>query len=109
MIKASKNDPFRLGFRICVGCIGGMLCLVHAIKRYLVMRGNAPGPFFVLSSGEYITPKYVAGFLRVSLPNEVNLNTHSFQIGGASTGASCEIPHAVIKMFSAWSSDCYKR
>lgn len=109
MIKASKNDPFRLGFRIRVCCIGGMLCPVYAIKKYLVMRGNEPGPFFLLSSGEYITRKYVAGFLEVSLPTEVNLNTHSFRIGGASAAASCGIPHAVIKMLGRWSSDCYKR
>ena len=109
MVKASKTDPFRLGFKIRVCRIGGKLCPVKAIKKYLVVRGNAPGPLFTFSSGEFITRKFVAGFLQASLPNEADLNTHSFRIGGASAAASCGIPHTVIKMLGRWSSDCYKR
>ena len=108
-IKASKTDPFRIGFKIRVCRIGGILCPVTAMQKYLTYRGTKLGPLFVLSSGDFISRKFVSAFLQMTLPNSINLNTHSFRIGGASAAASCGIPDSAIKILGRWSSDCYKR
>ena len=108
-IKASKTDPFRSGIKVRVCRIGGMLCPVDAIMKYMNYRGLSPGPFFILSCGEVITRKFVAAFVTMTLPNDINLNTHSFRIGGASAAASCGIPDSAIKILGRWSSDCYRR
>ena len=108
-IKASKTDPFRIGCKIRLVQIGGPLCPVNAIKKYLRIRGTKSGPFFVLASGNYVTRKFVAAFLELTLPNEVNINTHSFRIGGASAAASSGVPDSAIKILGRWSSDCYRR
>ena len=108
-IKASKTDPFRVGFKVRFVKIGGDLCPVTALRHYITYRGAEPGPFFILSSGEYVTRKFVSAFLTISLPHALNLNTHSFRIGGASAAASCGIPDSAIKILGRWSSDCYRR
>ena len=108
-IKASKSDPFRIGFKVRLVHIGGELCPVTALSKYINFRGATPGPLFVLQSGEFVTRKLVSAFINISLPHATNLNTHSFRIGGASAAASCGIPDSAIKILDRWSSDCYRR
>ena len=107
-LKASKTDPFRSGFKVRICRIGGTLCPVNAIQKYLLFRGQSPGPLFILSGGDFITRKFVAASLTMILPDQINLNTHSFRIGGASAAASCRIHDSAIKILGRWSSDCYK-
>ncbi|XP_057312178.1 uncharacterized protein LOC130653678 [Hydractinia symbiolongicarpus] len=107
-IKASKTDPFRQGITIRLANIGGKLCPVNAIRQYLLFLGGTHGPLFILSSGDFVTRKYVSAFLSISLKNNLDLNTHSFQIGGASAAASCGFSESVIKILGRWSSDCYR-
>ena len=108
-LKASKTDPFRAGFKVRLVRIGGNLCPVTALIDYIVYRGATVGPLFILSSGEFVTRKYVSAFINISLPRALNLHTHSFRIGGASAAASCGIPDSAIKILGRWSSDCYRR
>lgn len=107
-IKASKTDPFRVGTSIRLVAIGGDLCPVHALKNFLSVKGSSSGPLFALTMGDFVTRKYVSALLSISLPS-LNLDTHSFRIGGASAAASCGIPDSVIKILGRWSSDCYRR
>ena len=51
-IKASKTDPFRVGCFIYIGSSHSPLCAVKAVLNYLAVRGFAPGPLFLLSSGQ---------------------------------------------------------
>lgn len=108
-IKSSKTDPFRKTFKIRFGRIGGSMCPVAAFSQYLVYRGTHCGPWFVLSTGEFVTRKLVCAFLKISVTDSLDLNTHSFRIGGASAAASCGIPDSAIKILGRWSSDCYRR
>lgn len=108
-LKCSKTDPFRLGCKIRLAKIGGFLCPYRAIQNYLVFRGTKLGPWFTFSDGKFVTRKFVSSFLTISLPNNININTHSFRIGGASAAASCGIPDSTIKIIGRWSSDCYRR
>jgi hypothetical protein len=48
-IKTSKTDPFRRGVSLSIGASGKRICAVSAVRRYLQVRGNTPGPLFVLS------------------------------------------------------------
>ena len=52
------------------------------------------------SNGDNLTHLYVAVFLTISLPDAVNINTHSFRIGGASTAASGGVPDSIIQWAS---------
>ena len=108
-IKASKTDPFRAGIQIRLVAIGNLFCPVMAVTQYLRLTGSRSGPCFVLSHGDFVTRKYVSAFVRISLPQCIDLDTHSFRIGGASAAASCGVPDSVIKILGRWSSDCYRR
>ena len=46
MIKASKTDQSRKGFKTFIGSTGNDLCPVTALMSYLAMRGDRPGPLF---------------------------------------------------------------
>ena len=48
-IKASKTDPFSKGVVIYLGRTDNLLCPVAAVAAYLAVRGNTPGPFFMLA------------------------------------------------------------
>lgn len=108
-IKASKTDPFKVGSKIRLAKIGGILCPVSALKRYLKLRKFAHGPLFVLKHGSFVTRKYVTAFIKMSIHDNIDLNTHSFRIGGASAAASSGVPDSIIKILGRWSSDCYRR
>lgn len=51
----------------------------------------------------------VTAFIKMSIHDNINLNTHSFRIGGASAAASSGVPDSIIKILGRWSSDCYRR
>ena len=50
-IKASKTDPFPEGAEIHIGRGVYPLCAVEAMMAYLMQRGNADGPLFLLQDG----------------------------------------------------------
>jgi len=51
-IKGSKTDPFWKGCLIHIGFGRHPLCAIHALMTYLVLRDDAPGPLFLLQSGQ---------------------------------------------------------
>lgn len=54
-IKASKTDPFQVGFYVHVGLGRAPLCALQAMLAFLALRGNSPGPLFLLQSGQPLT------------------------------------------------------
>ena len=108
IIKASKTDPFRVGTQIRIGAVGGYMCPVTLMRRYLRIHPGS-GPLFQLEPGRYLVRNDVVVFLRRVLPNIPNINTHSFLIGGASAAASAGIPDSQIQILGRWSSDAYRR
>ena len=108
-IKASKTDPFRVGADVTLWETGCPLCPVNAFRLFCSLRGKFPqGPLYTQASGEFVTRKRVAALLDISL-RDVNINTHSFRIGGASAAAAAGVPDSVIQAMGRWRSDCYKR
>ena len=86
-IKASKTDPFCQGIQVYLGTTSSPLCPVAAILYYMVRRGATPGPFFVLSDGNFITRKRFVHAVWEALLSagleSTNYAGHSFQIGAA--------------------------
>ena len=109
LIKASKTDPFKVGCRVKLGSTGKAICPVYALQKYIKLRGYFQGPLFVFSSGAFLTRADIVKLLKDCLPASVNINTHSFRIGGASAAASAGLPETTIKILGRWSSDAYKR
>ena len=49
----------------------------------------------------------MASILRSAI-SDVNLNTHSFRIGGASAAATAGIPDSTIQVMGRWASNAYR-
>ena len=107
-IKVSKTDVFRAGCRIHIGSTNNMLCPVNAMRLYLASRTIEVGPLYYFSDNSFLTRGRMASFLTQCLRN-INLNTHSFRIGGATALAASGVPAATIRVVGRWSSDCYIR
>ena len=106
-IKKSKTDPFRQGVTIRIGVLDHHLCPVHALVRYLLRRGPAPGPLFIFQNGQYLTRSRILDVLTSSLPHVPHINTHSFRRGGASALADANTPSHIIQIMGRWRSNAY--
>ena len=106
-IAQSKTDPFRVGCNLKVWATGGKLCPVRAMKRFIQTHPFRKGPLFVFSEGSFLTRARLANILHSAIP-EVNLNTHSFRIGGASAAAAAGIPDSTIQVMGRWASNAYR-
>ena len=107
-IKASKTDPFRVGCTIPVAAVPGRICPVALLREYLHQHPTGTGPLFVWRPGHYLIRNDLVTLLRRCFPNNLNLNTHSFRIGGASAAASAGVPDSHIQILGRWSSDAYR-
>ena len=110
-IKASKTDPFRKGCFVYIGRAKSPLCAVEAILAYLNIRGDAPGPLFLLQSGQPLTRVVLTKWLRdvlsaAGIPG--NYSSHSFRIGAATVAARNGVPDHMIQTLGRWSSDAFK-
>ena len=110
-IKASKTDPFRKGCSIYIGKAKPPLCALQTILAYLHVRGDSPGPLFLLQSGEPLTRLLLTKWLRdilkaANIPG--NYASHSFRIGAATVAARNGLPDHLIQTLGRWSSDAFK-
>ena len=108
-IKASKTDPFREGHKIRLVMLGSEFCPVTALKHYYKSLHHTAGPLFQHEDGTYLTRGELSSIIKKCFKEEVNLNTHSFRIGGASAVAAAGIPYFVIQALGRWKSDSFKR
>ena len=69
--------------------------------------GITQGPLFSLSNGSLLSRRRLSGYLQAALPS-LNLNTHSFRIGGASAAAAMGIPDSTIQILGRWASNAYR-
>ena len=110
-IKASKTDPFRQGCHIHIGLGRAPLCAVHALLAYLSIRGKAPGPLFLLASGQPLSRAILTDWLRQIFSTagiEGNFSSHSFRIGAATVAARNGIPDHLIQALGRWTSNAYQ-
>ena len=109
-IKASKTDPFRQGCHIHIGLGRAPLCAVQALLAYLSLRGNVPGPLFLLANGQPLSHLILTDWLRQSFSTvgEGNFPSHSFRIGATMVAARNGIPDHQIQDLGCWTSNAYQ-
>ena len=84
LVKASKTDPFRKGCHVHIGRGRFPLCAVSAIAVYLNIRGDSPGPLFLLDDGRPLSRELLTSWLRSIFTGAGiagNFSSHSFRIG----------------------------
>jgi hypothetical protein len=107
-IKAAKNDPFRQGATIRLSPNQSMLCPVMALQRYVAIHPTRNGPLFTFSNGQYLTKSSWSSTLKDLNIEHLNISSHSFRIGAATTAAKLGYPQWLIQAMGRWSSDCFK-
>ena len=110
-IKASKTDPFRQGCHIHIGLGRAPLCAVHALLVYLSVRGNVPGPLFLLANGQPLSRSILTDWLRQIFSTariEDNFSSHSFRIGAATVASRNGIPDHLMQALGRWISNAYQ-
>ena len=112
-LRRSKTDPFREGTTINIPRTGDDLCPVAALLSWLVYRGQAPGPLFVMQSGTPLTRSRLVTELRGVL-RELGLEAdhfsgHSFRKGAATTAAAQGVADSQIKLLGRWKSAAFQR
>ena len=109
-IIASKTDPFRQGCHIHIGLGRAPLCAVQALLAYLSLRGNVPGPLFLLANGQPLSHLILTDWLRQSFSTvgEGNFPSHSFRIGATMVAARNGIPDHQIQDLGCWTSNAYQ-
>ena len=106
-IAQSKTDPFRVGCLLKVWATGKKLCPVLSLRRFVEAHPFGSGPMFAFSSGSFLTRAFLSDVIQLVL-HDVNLNTHSFRIGGASAAAAAGIPDSTIQIMGRWASNAYR-
>lgn len=106
-IRHSKTDPFHAGQSVTLGATYSEFCPVSAMRAFLTCRGLQAGPLFTFSNGSLLTRIELSKFLTLCFPSILNINTHSFRIGGASALAQAGVPDYVIQSMGRWKSNCF--
>ena len=111
IIKQSKTDPFHRVVNIYLGATSNIICPLRGILPYLVLRGNRPGPLFMLEDGKNLTRLRfsiaLSNILQKLHLDKHLYSTHSFRIGAATFTRQAHIPDFYIKMLRRWKSDAY--
>ena len=86
-------------------------CPVAALKRYVTQRGPQQGPLFC-SNGKAIARQQFVHVLKsvshlAGIPSE-HFNSHSFQIGAATSCAQKGASDAQIRQLGRWNYDAFK-
>ena len=108
-IKASKTDPFRDGARVSLVKTHCPFCPVSAMHKFCSLRGDFPGPLFLLSDGSYFTKSDMAQLLLGCFKLDKGFSSHSFRIGGATAAAKAGVPAHIIQLLGRWRSDAFKK
>ena len=87
-IKASKTDHFRTGCCLYIGLGRPLLCALSAIMNSLPLRGQSPGPLFLLSNGQPLSHTLLTlKDIFAASGIQGSFSSHSFRIGAATVAA----------------------
>ena len=79
--------------------------------NYLSLRGQSPGPLFLLSSGQPLSRTLLTHWLKdifAAAGIQGPFSSHSFRIGAATVAARMGVPDHLIQAVGRWNSDAYK-
>ena len=112
-LRHSKTDPFGNGVTIYLGRTGHEICPVAALLGYLVLRGQQPGPLFLLSDGTPLSKDRLIADVRLTLSRRgvdtSGIKGHSFRIGAATAAAQAGLQDSLIQMLGRWHSSAFLR
>ena len=109
--KHSDGKHFRLEIHV-VKHKNSIICAVSACKKYLALRYQKRGPFFIQSNGQAVSRQFFKNALNDAL-NFCGLNTklykaHSFRKGFATEASHKGYSTETIRSLGRWKSDAYK-
>lgn len=112
-VRFSKTDQLGRGTTLhIIGNQAGQLCPVLALKDYILLRGEHPGPLFCHFDKSPLTRYQVQSVMQSALTSlgftGAHFNTHSFRIGSATSAAANSIPEDQLKVMGRWDSSAYK-
>ena len=88
-------------------------CPIKAVRAYLAVRRNAPGPLFIFPGGAPVTKTFFGDQLKKSLAwaglSSECYKGHSFRIGAATTAAMQGISDEEIQRMGRWKSQAFKK
>ena len=87
------------------------LCALSALMQYLPLRGQFPGPLFLLSSGQPLSHALLTRWLKdlfTASGIQGSFSSHSFRIGAVTVAPRTAIPDHLIQAMGHWNSDAYK-
>ena len=79
--------------------------------NYLALRGDVPGPLFLLQNGQPLSRNILTDWLRQIMASARvpgNFSSHSFRIGAATVAARNGVPDHLIQSMGRWSSNAYQ-
>lgn len=89
------------------------ICPVQAMRAYISLRGNAPGPLFCDEGGRPLPSRVFASFLKEACLSaglvDQRYTPHCFRIGAATAAAAIGIPEETIQRMGRWSSRAFIR
>ena len=94
-----------------MGQVDSPLCPVTALLKYIEIRGDFPGPFFVDSWRGTLSKQRFIKQIRDVL-NSIGLQQdqyagHSFRIGAATTAAAAGVQDSTIQTLGRWHSAAF--
>ena len=96
---------------IYLGRTDNLLCPVAAVAAYLAVRGNTPGPLFMLANGKPLSREMLVMRVRAALlPSGIDTSAysgHSFRIGAATTASAVGLEDSLIRTLGRWRSSAY--
>ena len=79
--------------------------------NYLPLRGQSPGPLFLLSSGQPLSRTLLTHWLKdifAAAGIQGSFSNHSFRIGAETVAARMGVPDHLIQAVGRWNSNAYK-
>ena len=89
------------------------LCPVKAMRLYIAVRGNSPGPLFMFPGGAPVSKSFFSVQLKKSLTwaglPHGSYKGHSFRIGAATTAAMRGMSDEEIQRMGRWKSQAFRK
>ena len=108
--KDSQGQPFSLSV---MEAQGQGPCPVRAMRAYLQVRGDRPGPLFQYVTGQAVLRNDFNKELRQALQccdlDPTTFKSHSFRIGAVTTAAQLGMSDRQIRTLGRWKSDAFKQ